>query len=64
MSDDLVTLYLLRWAGWSIFMVLRLAHQLAWILTVMTMWLMTISPLPPGIVRQGLRVIPRPRAPW
>lgn len=64
MYDDLVTFYFLRWVGWSVLMLLRLARQLAWILTVLTMWLMTIEPLPPGILRQGLRVIHRPRAPW
>jgi hypothetical protein len=62
--DDLFTLYVARWVGWSVLMLLRLTHQLAWVLTVLVMWLMTISPLPPGILRQGLRVLPRPRAPW
>jgi hypothetical protein len=62
--DDLVTFYFMRWAIWSVLMLLRLTHQLAWILTVVVLWLMTIEPLPPGILRQGLRVIPRPRAPW
>jgi len=62
--DDLPTLYLMRWIVWSIVMLLRLAHQLAWTLAVVVMWLMTITPLPQGILRQGLRVLPRPRAPW
>lgn len=62
--DDLPTLYLARWVVWSIVMLLRLAHQLAWTLAVVVMWLMTITPLPPGILRQGLRVLPRPKAPW
>jgi hypothetical protein len=62
--DDLVSFYFARWVCWSLLMLLRLAHQLAWILTVVVMWLMTIEPLPPGILRQGLRVLPRPRAPW
>lgn len=64
MYDDLPTFYVARWVGWSLFMLLRLTHQLAWALAVVVMWLMTITPLPPGILRQGLRVIPRPRAPW
>lgn len=64
MHDDIPTFYLLRWVGWIIFMLFRLTHQLAWVLAVVVMWLMTITPLPPGILRQGLRVIPRPRAPW
>lgn len=64
MYDDLVAFYAARWVGWSILMLLRLTHQLAWVLTVVVMWLMTVTPLPPEILRQGLRVIPRPRAPW
>lgn len=64
MHDDLFMLYVARWVGWSVLMLLRLTHQLAWVLTVLVMWLMTISPLAPGILRQGLRVLPRPRAPW
>lgn len=62
--DDLPMLYLMRWVVWSSVMLLRLAHQLAWTLAVVVMWLMTITPLPQGILRQGLRVLPRPRAPW
>jgi hypothetical protein len=64
MYDDLPTFYVARWVCWGTFMVFRLAHQGAWLLTVLVLWLMTIDPLPPGLVRMGLHVIPRPRAPW